>query len=121
MSPLRELDLGHELRLDPHDVALSHLWHLRDHRKWWLVTPQRLELLEQLGDLALVEARAYVPDPLPLLATMDAEHERAEASAAPALAFRVAADHELLPAVGLDLQPVTSASTLRVTRRRALR
>ena len=52
---------------------------------------------------------------------MDAEDERAEAAAAAALALRVAADHELLPAVRLDLQPVAAATALGVARRRALR
>ena len=70
--------------------------------------------------VALVEARADVPDPLPLLAAMDAHHQRAEAAAALALALRVAADHELLAPVRLDLQPVAAASALGVARRRAL-
>src|SRR4051794_23214615 len=121
VRPLRELDLGHELRLDPDDVALLHLRHLRDDREGRLVPPERLELLEQLADRALVEAGADVSDPLPLLAAMDAEHERTEAAAAPALALRVAADHELLPPVRLDLQPVATAAAFGVARRRALR
>jgi hypothetical protein len=106
VRPLRELDLGHESRLDPDDVALLHLRHLRYDREGRLVPPQRLELLEQLTDLALAEAGADVADPLPLPAALDAEHERAEAAAAPALALRVAADHELLAPVGF----VSSAS-----------
>ena len=52
---------------------------------------------------------------------MHAEHERPEAAAAAALALRVAADHELLPAVRLDLQPVAAATALGVARRRPLR
>src|SRR5262249_21818380 len=110
VRPLGELDLGHEPWLDPDDVALLHLRHLRDNRERRLVPAQRLELGEQPSDQALAEAGADVADPLPLLAAMDAEHERAEAAAATALALRVAADHELLPAVSLDLQPVTAAA-----------
>ena len=121
MRPLRELDLGDELRLDPDDVALLHLRHLRDDRERRRVLPQRLELFEQLGDGALAEAGADVSDPLPLLAATHAEDEGAEAAAATALTLRVAADHELLPPVGLDLEPVAAAPSLRVARRRALR
>ena len=52
---------------------------------------------------------------------MNAEHERAEAAAAPALALRVAADHELLAPVRLDLQPVAATAALGVARARTLR
>ena len=55
-----------------------------------------------------------------LLPAVDAEDERAEAGRAPALALRVAADDELLPAVRLDLQPVAAALALLVARRRLL-
>src|SRR5437763_3195492 len=52
---------------------------------------------------------------------MDAEHERAEASAPAPLTLGVAADHELLPAVCLDLQPVAAAAPRLVARDGALR
>src|SRR5262245_46947511 len=116
VRPLHELDLGHESRLDPDDVALLHLRHLRNDRERRLVAPQRPELVEQLADHALTEAGADVADPLPLSAPLHAEHERSEAGAAPALALRVAADHELLPPVRLDLQPVPSPTALGVRR-----
>jgi hypothetical protein len=79
VRPLREGDLAHELRLDPDDVALAHLRHLRHGREGRRLAPQRLELREELVDLALAEAGAAVPDPGELPAAPHTEDERAEA------------------------------------------
>ena len=49
-------------------------------------------------DLGLVEAGADVPGPAQDAVLVDAEDERAERSRPAALPFRVARDHELLPA-----------------------
>jgi hypothetical protein len=121
VRPLRELDLAHEARLDPGHVALAHLRHLRHHRQGRRLAPQRLELREQLVDVPLAEAGAAVADPVQLAAAIGAEHQRAEAPGAAALALRPAADHELLTAVRLDLQPVPRPLPLAVRRRRNLR
>ena len=120
VRPLSKLDLGHEFRLDPDDVALLHLWHLRDDGERRCLAPERFELRKELLDVVLPESGTHVPDPLPVPAPVDAEHEGAEASAPPALALRVAADHEFLPSVRLDLQPVTAPLALAVTRGRPL-
>src|SRR6185312_8617810 len=109
VRPFEELDLADELGLDPDDVALPHLRHLRLGRERRRLAAKPLELREQLVDRALAEAGAAVPDPGELLATLDAEDERAEGSGAAPLALRPAADHELLAAVRLDLQPVAPA------------
>src|SRR5207237_9464284 len=67
-------------------------------------------------DVGLLEARAAVADVHELAALPHAEHERAEAAGPASLPLRVAADDELLPAVGLDLQPVTRALALQIAR-----
>ena len=106
VRPLAEADLAHELRLDPDDVALSHLRHLRDLSEWRLRALERPELREQPLDLGIGEARAAIPDKGELAAAIDGENQRAERVRAAALAPRVTGDHELLPALGLHLEPV---------------
>ena len=61
VRPLRELDLADELRLDPDDVALPHLRHLRHLLANGVSVAQRLELRHQLGDVAVREAGAALP------------------------------------------------------------
>ena len=121
VRPLRELDLAHELRLDPHDVALAHLRHLRLGGERAGVSPQRLELLQEPVDVVLGEAGAAVADPVDVVPAIRPEHERAEAPGAPALSLRPAADDELLALVRLELQPVAAAPAFEVARLRALR
>src|SRR5205814_4740687 len=121
VRPLRELDLADELRLDPHDVALANLRHLRDGCERRGVASQRLELREQVVDLPLGETGSAVADPLQLVTTVGGEHERAEAAGTPPLALRPADDHELLTPVGLDLEPVARALSLEVARPAPLR
>src|SRR5581483_8951622 len=118
VRPLEELDLADELRLDPDDAALPDLRLGGERRRF---AAQRLELRAQLVDRALAETGADVADPHEVLAAPDAEDERAEAARATALALRPAADHELLPAVSLHLEPVAAALPLLVARSRLLR
>ena len=106
MRPLDELHLGHELRLHPDDVALPHAWHLRNLPERRRVAPERLQLLQEPVDLAVVEPGADVAGVDEISTLVGREHERAERSLTTALAARVAGDHELLPAVALDLQPL---------------
>src|SRR5206468_6404125 len=106
VRPFGELHLADELRLDPHDVALAHLGHLRDLFERRTRSLQRPELVEQLLDLLAVEAGADVARVDELAAAVIAEDEGAEARRAPSRSLREATDHELLLAVGLDLQPV---------------
>ena len=79
VRPLGELDLAHELRLDPDDVALAHLRHLRHLRERRAVACERLELREQLVDVALVEAGAARSRPSEL-AALDRRRARARRS-----------------------------------------
>ena len=121
VRPLDELDLGDELRLDPDDVALAdprHLRHLAERRR---VALERLQLLQQPVDLAVVETGADVADVDELAALVGREDERAERPCATALAARVAGDHELLAAVALDLQPLARAPAREVAGAEPLR
>ena len=120
VRPLDELDLGDQLGPDPDHVGLPDLRHLRDLAKRWPARLERPQLREQLVDVAVGEPGADVAGVLELLASPDAEDERAEPAASPPLAFRVAGDHELLPAVGLDLQPLPRPLPLPVRRVGAL-
>src|SRR5207248_2129960 len=116
VCPLDELDLGDELRLDPDDVALAHLRHLRHLMERRLLALERTQLLEQTVDLLVREAGTDVARVDELVAFAHAEDERTERVRAAPLASRVAGDHELLPAVGLDLQPVARAPPRLVAR-----
>src|SRR6267142_1577208 len=72
----------------------------------------RGELVQDRLEAGVVEAGAYLGDVDEARggggAVVDAEMERAEV-AARALGIRVAADHELLAALALDLDPVAGA------------
>ena len=109
MRPLDERDLGDELRLDPDDVVLAHARKLRDLRERRVLALQRPQQLQQPLDLRVVEAGADVADVLESLVPVDREHERPEPAGAPALAARVAGDHELLLGVRLELEPIARA------------
>src|SRR5262249_60421462 len=104
--PLAELDLARALRLDPDGLRLPRLRHRRHRAERRRVALQRPQLVEQLVDLLRAEARADVPGVDELIAAVIAEDERPEARCTPARSLREAADHELLLAVRLDLQPV---------------
>ena len=109
VRPLGEAHLRHELGLDPDDVALAHLRHLGHLGEGRVVAPERLQAGEQPRDLGVVEAGADVPRPAQDAVLVDAEDKRAERVSASALPLRVPHDHELLPALGLELQPVARA------------
>jgi hypothetical protein len=109
VRPLGELDLRHELRFHPHDVALAHLRHLRHFAERRLAALQRLELGEKPVDLVLAEAGTDVARVHQLVPLPVTEDERAESPRAPPLPPGVTGDHELLVAVGLDLLPVARA------------
>jgi hypothetical protein len=114
VRPLDELDLADELRLEPDDVALAHLRHLRNDLERRLLALERPQLGEQPVDLVVGEPGPAVAHVGELAPTADGEHERAEPARAAALALRVAGDDELLLAVSLDLQPVACPFPLRV-------
>ena len=120
VRPLGELDLADEPRLDPDDVVAAHLRHLRDEAERRARPLERPELLEELVDLLLREARADVADVLEAVLAADSEDERAERPRPPSLPARVAGDDELLAAVHLDLQPVARAAARLVARARLL-
>ena len=113
---LGERGFGDELRLDPDDVALAHPRHLRRLREGRSLLLERLQLLQQPLLLVVVEAGADVADPLEPFRTVRRQHQRAERPLAPALAARVAGDHELLLAVRLELEPVARALARQVLR-----
>ena len=96
VRPLGEDDLADEPRLDPDDVALADARQLRHLANGDVGALERPQLREQLVDRPVGEAGADVADVLELAAAVDAEDQRAERAGAPALAARVAADHELL-------------------------
>src|SRR3954470_18452208 len=121
VRPFGELHLRDELWLNPDDVVLAHLRHLRNDRERRRVPLQRLELRQQLLERLLVEAGADVADPLGLAVALDRKDERPEAARATAFALRVADDHELLPAGRLYLQPVARAPAFAVLRAGPLR
>jgi hypothetical protein len=120
VRPLGELDLTDELRLDPDDVALADLWHLRDLFEGRRLALERAQLGEQLLDLRPGEAGADVAYILESRASPDREHERTERPGAAALPLRVAGDDERLAAVGLDLEPVARSAADGVPRVGAL-
>ena len=97
VRPLDELDLADELGLDPDDVGLAHPRHLRHlgERATSGCSSGR-SCASSSSMLRVREPGADVADVDELVAAPDAEHERAEAARAPALAPRVAGDHELL-------------------------
>src|SRR4029077_8486437 len=121
VRPLGALDLCHERRLDPDDVAPADLRHLRNLAEGRRLPPERPKLLEQLVDLLAVEARADVARVHELPGLVDAQHERAEARRAAAGPLRVAGDYELLLTVRLYFQPVAGAAADGVFRIDALR
>jgi hypothetical protein len=86
VRPLAELDFAHELRLDPDDVPLLHLRHLRHRLEGRRRALQRLKQAHELVDLLVGETGAAVADVNELVAALDSEDERAEAARAPALA-----------------------------------
>src|SRR5919204_2075702 len=116
MRPFRELDLDHELRLDPDDVCLADLRHLRDNPERRLPALERPQLPQQPLDLPLVEAGAAVADVREVAPAANGEDERAERARAAPLPLRVAGDDELLPPVRLDLEPLARAPPRRVAR-----
>ena len=67
---------------------------------------QRLQELQQLADLRVVEAGSDVADVAQLPVVVRGEHERAERVRTAAGTAGVAGDEELVVAVRLDLQPV---------------
>src|ERR1700730_1058762 len=109
MRPLCELDLTHEFRFHPHDVAFADLGHPRDLLERRIIGAQWFKLREQLVDVALLEAGTAIADPGQLLPAIGAEHKGSETPGASSLALRPAADHELLTAVRLHLEPVPCA------------
>ena len=109
VRPLAEAHLHDEPRLDPLHVSLAHARQLRLDRERRRVAPERLEQLQQLPDLGVVEPGADVADVAQLAALVDGEHERAERAGAPPAAAGVAGDDELVVVLRLDLQPVAGA------------
>ncbi len=116
MRPLAELDLRHEPRLDPDDVAPLHPGHLRDGGKRRVGPLERPQLLEQHADLAVVEPRPDVAGIAQLSVLVDRKDERPERRGPASRSTGVPGDHELLARVSLELQPVARAATLGIER-----
>src|SRR5207237_9091155 len=111
--PFGEAHFAHEPGIDPVVVAAGG-GAARERRGR---ARERAELLADGLERAVVEARADLRDVHELALVVEAQMERAEVSAR-ALRQRVAADHELLPELTLDLEPVSR--TLRGIRTVAL-
>ena len=116
VRPLGEAHLGHELGLDPDDIAPAHSRHLRHLGERRVVAPQRLQLASSRAISASSKPVPTLPaqrrSPLSLTPRTSAPN----ASARSALPLRVPRDHELLPSLGLQLQPVAAAPPRLVAR-----
>ena len=119
--PLDELDLGHERRLDPDDVAAADAGHLRHLRERRVLALERAHELQQAVDLLVREAGADVPRPAEPARLVNADDQRAEAVAPPPLPAGVAGDDDLLASAHLDLPPLGPAPPGEVPRVLALR
>jgi hypothetical protein len=102
--PFGEAHLAHEARLDP--VIHAAVRPRRAERR--VLAGQRLQLTPQLILHGVVKAAADARDVAQLAVLVHADVKRAEAPPA-ALRIGVAADHEFLPALALDLDPVGGA------------
>src|SRR5206468_3128380 len=102
--PLGEANLAHDSRLDP-VVAAPAGRAARERRGRPL---ERTKLLADRLECPLVEPRADLGDVDQLALVVETQVQRAEMRPR-ALWHRVAADHELLPELTLDLQPVPRA------------
>src|SRR5581483_7221600 len=105
-GPLGERDLRDEARLEPRDVA-----HARRVGEGRRRARERPEALREARQRALVEPRADLADEAQLRAGVRAEEERAEMRPG-AAGGGVAADHELLLLLDLDLEPAPRAARL---------
>ena len=101
-GPGLEPHLGHQLRPDPARSAPGGGGQPREGRA---VDAERIQRLAQLLAGAGVPARADPADIGERTVALHAEQQRAQTQAS-TFHGRVAADHELLPGVALDLEPV---------------
>ena len=115
-GPLGELDLGDQLRRNKAGVTRQ-LRHRRERRR---VGPQRLEAGGELVERRLREAGADAPREPQFTRFEVAHQQRADPLLAPPLARQPAADHELLAAGVLELQPGAVARAGLVARVEAL-
>ena len=99
--PLRESDLAHEARLDPVMPASRGRPHVEGRR----LAPERRERPRDALEARRVESGAHFRHVDQLAPLIETDMEGPEAGAR-ALGLRVAADHEFLPAVAFDLDPV---------------
>ncbi len=111
--PLAELDLGDQLRRDEQRAARRALAGFERR----VLALQRREQLAELVELGVGEAGADAPGVAELaVGVIDADEQRADPLAPAPLAGQPAADHELLAAEVLDLQPAAVACAGRVGR-----
>src|SRR5918996_3334993 len=103
-GPFAEFDRGHEAGLHE-DRALRGL----AAAERAVVAPERLELAPEQRERAFGEAGADLPRVHQPAVLHDANRECAEMGAAPALARRPAADHDVLEVHVLDLDPARRA------------
>ena len=115
LGPLREADLAYQPRLHPVMTGPARAA-FRERRR---LARERLEHLRDALERGCVEPRAGLRDVHEPRALIQAHVERAELGAG-ALRLGVAADHEFLTAVALDLDPVRRAAA-RVAALKALR
>src|SRR6516162_7269218 len=106
LGPFREFDLGHEPGLDPCGQGL--VLHALPERRG--VRPQRPELLVQVFQRGVVEARPDMADVAPDPAVSDRKDQGAEKWPRPARRGE-AHNYGFLPARGLDLQPIRASLT----------
>src|SRR3954452_9473321 len=105
-GPLGEAHLRHQLRLDPGRAA--HAGDLVVAREWSRVALQLAHPLAQLAQRLAVESGAHLARVDEVAVTVVAEQQRAELLARAARRGEPA-DHELLPVLALELEPVARA------------
>src|SRR5918998_3910444 len=103
-GPFHERDLCHQLGLDPRRGAWNALLGLKRGR----LAHERGEALRQLAQRRAGEARPHLAGVAKAVAVEVADEQRTEVGAR-AARRREAADHELLRARALELQPVARA------------
>src|SRR5260370_5262864 len=102
-GPLRELDIGYQLRLHPLSVT-GIFW--RNRRRERRGSPaQRRQALPEHSQCLLGEPGTDVPAVHKLAGVVDTDQQRAEVPRPAALTWLPAADHDLLPVLILDLAP----------------
>ena len=113
-GPLAEADLADQLRLDPDRVAGVRARQLAGERRRG--PAQRREPSRQVVQHGVAEAGADVPDVVQAVWSGHPHQQRPDPAGAPALARPPSADHDLLRAHVLDLDPGPRPSTRFVAR-----